>query len=74
MGLRPDRREVERTEVSARRLGLAVTNFIKVGGLVLAMHEGLFVNPLRPGVLGVSAFMMAGAQGIETLLDRLLGK
>lgn len=48
---------------------LVVTNIIKLGGLVLAMREGLQTE-VRPVVLGVAAFMMAGAQGVENFLLR----
>lgn len=50
----------------ARGLALAVTSLTKVGGLVLAVHEGLGAG--RSNVLIVAAFMMAGAQFSETVL------
>lgn len=53
---------------------LIVTNSIKVGGLIVAINEALLRTDLRPGALGVAAFMMAGATGLESLLDKLLGK
>lgn len=52
---------------------LVVTNLIKVGGLILAMKEGLGPE-VRPGTLAVAAFMMAGAQGFENLLMRLFDR
>lgn len=55
------------------RTGFLVTNLIKLGGLAIAINEVLLRSELRPVALGVAAFMMAGAQGIETLFDRLLG-
>lgn len=52
-----------------------VTTCIKLGGLAIAGHEALFTNPPRdPVVFAVAAFMMAGAQGIDSFLTNLLGK
>lgn len=55
----------------ARGFGLLVTNLIKLGGLALAVNESLLRTELRPVSLAAAAFMMAGAQGVETLMDRL---
>lgn len=66
--------EPERQRLSpVARTGFLVTNLIKLGGLAMAINEVLLRAELRPVALGVAAFMMAGAQGIETLFDRLLG-
>lgn len=63
------------TPARAIRLGLVLTNLIKVAGLALAIKEGFFSHGgVDPGVLIISAFMMSGAQGIEGLLDKLLAK
>lgn len=60
---------------TARGFGLLVTNLIRLGGLVLAMNEGLFhsSDPKLPVVLAICVFMMAGANGLESLLSRLFG-
>lgn len=64
-------------QAPARGATLAVTNLIKLGGLVVALHEALVRTELRPSVLAVSALMMAGAQVSEGLLlalaDRFFG-
>lgn len=58
-----------------RGSALLITNLIKLGGLVMALNEALVrTQDLRPIVLASAAFMMAGAQGAETLLDKFLGK
>lgn len=59
---------------ASRGTALVITNLIKIGGLAVAVNEALIRTNLRPGALGVAAFMMAGATGIESLLDKLLGK
>lgn len=55
-----------------RGFSVLVTNLIKLGGLGMAINEGLLRAELRPLALAVYAFMMAGAQGVETFLDRLM--
>jgi len=57
-----------------RGIALALTNLTKLAGLVVVLNEALLRTEMRPLVLAVSAFMMAGAQGVETLVDRLLGR
>lgn len=58
-----------------RGSALVITNLIKLGGLAVALNEALVrTADLRPGVLAIAAFMMAGGQGLETLLDKVLGK
>lgn len=62
-------------QVAARSVAYAVTTVIKLGGLVLAGHEALFVSPPRDSlVFALSAFMMAGATGLDGIVDRFLGK
>jgi len=52
----------------------AITSIIKLGGLVLAANEALFnPEPHDPVVFAVAAFMMAGAQGIDSFLSSMLG-
>ena len=51
-----------------------ITSFIKITGLVIAGNEALLnPNPHDPVVFAVSAFMMAGAQGLDSLLNSALG-
>ena len=56
----------------AYTLTLLVTNAIKIGGLVAAMHE-IFSHSAEPRltVMGLAGFMMAGAQFSEELVLRL---
>jgi len=51
-----------------------LTLFIKMGGVVLAIHEAIFVDPPRDGIVfAIAAFMMAGATGLDNLIDRFFG-
>lgn len=63
---------------AARGVTLILTNLTKLGGLAVAINEAIFRTDVRPGVLAVSAFMMAGAQISEAVLlaviDRTLGQ
>lgn len=60
---------------SAARFAGFVTAMIKVVGLAIAANEALFTKPPRDAVVfGVAAFMMAGAQGIDSLLEALVGR
>jgi hypothetical protein len=53
----------------AAQWGGVVTSLIKLGGLILAGNEALFQPaPHDAVVFGLAAFMMAGAQGIDSLL------
>lgn len=56
------------------RISSVVTNLIKLGGLVLVFHDA-FTDPpgLDPATLAVAAFMMAGAQGIDSFLQNFFG-
>jgi hypothetical protein len=47
-----------------------VTNLIKLGGLVLALGNGLS-DQVDIRVLAVATVMMAGAQSLESLFERL---
>jgi hypothetical protein len=58
----------------ARGFGLLVTNLAKLAGVIVTLNETLLRSQLRPIALAVSALMIAGAQGVETVLDRLLGR
>lgn len=52
----------------------AITLCIKLGGLAIAANEALFTTPPRDGlVFAVAAFMMAGAAGFDSLIDKILG-
>lgn len=56
------------------RVGYAVTTLIKIGGLAIAIREGLFVDPPRDGVaFAIAAFMMAGATGLDNLIGNVFG-
>lgn len=59
---------------AVRGIGLAITNVTKLGGLIVALNESLIRTEVRPVTLAVAAFMMAGAQGLETFLDKLFGR
>jgi hypothetical protein len=62
------------TPAIARAASL-VTLLIKLGGLALAGNEALFVQPPRDSVVfGVAAFMMAGATGLDNIIDNFLGR
>ena len=50
-----------------------LANAIKLGGLGVAINELLIRSELRPGALAIAAFMMAGAQGLESFLQAFLG-
>ena len=52
----------------ARGAALAVTNLTKLAGIVVAFNEAVLRTELRPSVMALAAFMMAGAQVSETLL------
>lgn len=73
---------VVQTPEKGDRLARAVQNgtslftlFVKVLGLGVAAHEAFFVKPPRDAVvLAVAAFMMAGAQGIDSFVGNILGK
>jgi hypothetical protein len=71
---RPPSRAAARRTVDG---ALAITNLTKLGGAALAINEALFRAELRPLALAVAALMIAGAQGIESILlaiiDRVLG-
>lgn len=59
---------------SAMGITKLITNSIRVAGIVLAVHEGLFVDPPRDAfVFGVAAFMMAGATGFENFVEKFTG-
>lgn len=59
---------------SSAAYGLLITNLIKLGGLGVVINEAILRTEARSLSLGIAAFMMAGAQGVETLIDRLFGK
>jgi hypothetical protein len=65
-------------ETFSRTVTLIVTNLIKLGGLVVGVHE-IFVHSASPNaiVLAYSALMMAGGQASETavlgFIERFFG-
>lgn len=72
---KPQRRPPARRQNSQSKIaqwGGIVTSLIKLGGLAIAGNEALF-NPAPHDavVFGVAAFMMAGAQGIDSLLGSI---
>jgi hypothetical protein len=69
----PARRKRRRDPYNrAAQWGGVVTSLIKLGGLILAGNEALFQSaPHDAVVFGLAAFMMAGAQGIDSLLSSI---
>ena len=64
----------ERLSANAVRFAGLITSLIKLGGLAIAGNEALFQDPPRdPIVFAVAAFMMAGAQGLDSLINSFLG-
>ena len=58
----------------AAQWGGVITSLIKLGGLVLAVNEALFSPaPHDAIVFAIAAFMMAGAQGIDSLISSVVG-
>jgi hypothetical protein len=62
----------KRSSSTSELVPLVVTNLIKLGGLVVVLHEA-FRPEIRPGALGIAALMMAGAIPIETFLRSFFG-
>lgn len=73
MGINGRQNGLEKNGVPGARSVSAVTNLIKLGGLIVALNEALLQEPPDARILGVAAFMMAGAQGIESLLSYVFG-
>jgi len=68
-----DRRKTTQGD-SAVRAATVVTNLIKLGGLAIAGNEALLQgSPHDPVVFAVAAFMMAGAQGIDSFVGSFFG-
>jgi len=58
---------------STVRTANIITTLIKLGGLAIATNEAFIVSPPRDAVvLGLAAFMMAGAQGLENLINNFV--
>lgn len=55
---------------------MAVTNAIKIGGLIVGVYEALFrsTDPHFSVVLAFSALAITGGQGLGTFFDKFLGK
>lgn len=64
-----------RSEPSAgEQAGFVITNLIKLGGLVLVLHDAFSAPPgVDPGTLAIAAFMMAGAQGLDSFFTAFFG-
>jgi hypothetical protein len=66
-----------RAPAPALWLTVLVTSLTKLAGLAIGFNEALLKTEVRPGVLALAAFMMAGAQVSEPVLlsmvDRLFG-
>lgn len=63
-----------RDHSSAVGAAQAVTSLIKLGGLAIAGNEALLNgSPHDPVVFAVAAFMMAGAQGIDSFFNNFFG-
>lgn len=56
----------------ARGFGLLVTNVTKLAGVVIALDETLIRTEPRSVALAVAALMIAGAQGLESIVERML--
>lgn len=71
---KPTRRKAEIEKRPGGTLQVAsqlVTLSIKITGIVLAVHEA-FGKPPHDGVtLGLAAFMLAGATGLDSFFERL---
>lgn len=51
-----------------------ITNLIRVGGLLIALNEAFFgTSPHDPLPFGIAAFMMAGAQALDSLFPAVFG-
>jgi TolB-like protein len=49
-----------------------ITRLIKLVGLAVAINATMIHPHASPPQLALAAFMMAGAQGLDTLIDHLL--
>lgn len=58
---------------NGERAGYVVTNVIKLTGVAIVVGEILVRSDVRPSVLALAAFMMAGAQGIESFARSFFG-
>lgn len=58
----------------ARGFTLLVSNVARLAGVVVTINETLLRPDLRPIALAVAALMIAGAQGLESFVEKLLGK
>lgn len=59
----------------AKGFTLVVSNLGRVASVAIAVNETLIrTQQLRPVVMGLAALFWAGAQGLESFLDRLFGK
>lgn len=59
----------------ADRIGRAITQLIRLGGLVLVFVDAFTGPPgIDPSTWAGAAFMMAGAQGLDAARDAFGGK
>lgn len=66
--------ELSSTRVAAVRFVEVISNLTKLGGLTIALNEALIRGDLRPQAIALAAFMMAGAQGLESLVNAVIGR
>lgn len=62
--------EVSRSQRAITALARAITELLRLGGGVLAVNELALRPELRSSALLVIALMIAGAQGLDSILDR----
>lgn len=62
------------TKRTVRQAGDIVTRATHLLGAVIVANETLVRAELRPAALAMAALLLAGVQGLDSLLDRLIGK
>lgn len=66
-------RRVPRRLSWGERVGLAFTGLVKLVGLLIAANEAFLVPHRDPAAFALAAFMMAGAQGLDSFISNFLG-
>lgn len=56
---------------TSARAAYAITNLIKLAGIAIALNEALVRSEGRAVAFAIAAFMLAGAQNLDTLIDRV---
>jgi hypothetical protein len=75
MTSRQQNRGAGKSGEAAKGFTLIVANLGRLASVVIAVNETLIrTDQLRPLVMGVAALFWAGAQGLESFLDRLFGQ